>query len=203
MRDASRQARKLCPEDLMDYSFIIQGKWGLEKPASSFLGVVVSPWYPVRCVFNHQKGGSQTPALSLNLNAGRIPSPTQRHEAILTPPLVKQACLVLMAFLSNLLTYSDLPNPAGFPSLCMILYWDCYKHLCLFHPYHPHAPRELWPSLCAGLSTHAPSCRPFPDQPQSKSSSILYATCFFSHADPFFHTHAYVASCARPSLPRD
>ena len=52
----------------------------------------------------------QTPALGLNLNAGLIPSPIQWPEAILTPPLVKQACLVLMAFLSNLFTYSDLPD---------------------------------------------------------------------------------------------
>jgi len=37
VRDASRQARKLCPEDLVGYSFIIQGEWGLEKPASSFM----------------------------------------------------------------------------------------------------------------------------------------------------------------------
>ena len=59
---------------------------------------------------NQQKGGPQTPALGLNLNAGFSPSPAQRVEAILAPPLVKQACLVLMAFLSNLLTYSDLPK---------------------------------------------------------------------------------------------
>ena len=52
------------------------------------------------------------------------------------PPLVKQACLVLMAFLSNLLTYSDLPKSPRFPSLSMILYWDFYNYLCLLHPYH-------------------------------------------------------------------
>ena len=56
-----------------------------------------------------------TPALGLNLNAGLIPSPIQRPEAILTPALVKQVCLVLMAFLRNLLTYSELPTSPRFP----------------------------------------------------------------------------------------
>ena len=31
MRDTSRQARRLCPEDLVGYSVRIQGKWGGEK----------------------------------------------------------------------------------------------------------------------------------------------------------------------------
>ena len=31
------------PQDLVGYSFILQGEWGLEKPASSFLGVVALP----------------------------------------------------------------------------------------------------------------------------------------------------------------
>ena len=40
VRDASRQAKKLCPKDPVGHSVIIQGAWGLEKTASSFLGVV-------------------------------------------------------------------------------------------------------------------------------------------------------------------
>ena len=51
------------------------------------------------------------------------------------PPLVKQSCLVLMAFLSNLFTYSDLPVSPKFPSLSVVLYWDFYNYLCLLHPY--------------------------------------------------------------------
>ena len=47
MRDASGQARRLCPEDLVGYSFITQGEWGLEKTASSFLGMVAPAWYSV------------------------------------------------------------------------------------------------------------------------------------------------------------
>jgi len=43
VRNASMQTRRLCPEDPVGYSFIIQGEWGLEKPASSFLGVVAPP----------------------------------------------------------------------------------------------------------------------------------------------------------------
>ena len=73
---------------------------------------------------NQQKGGPQTPALGLNLNAGLIPPPTQRSEAILAPPLVQQACLVLMAFLSNLLTDGGLPPSPRFPSLSVVPYWD-------------------------------------------------------------------------------
>ena len=90
------------------------------------------------CIQISKKGGPQTAALGLNLNAGLIPSPTQQLEAILTPSLVKQACLVLMTFLSNLLTYSDLPTSPRFPSLSMILYWDFWNYLCLLHPYHLH-----------------------------------------------------------------
>ena len=31
------------PQDLVGYSFIIEGEWGLEKPSSSFLEVVAPP----------------------------------------------------------------------------------------------------------------------------------------------------------------
>ena len=108
-RDASRQARKLCPQDPVGYSFTLQGERGSEKTASSFLGVAAPPWHLVRCVFKSEKAGPQTLALGLTLNAGLRPSSIQRPEAILTPPLMKRACLVLMVFLSNLLSYSDLP----------------------------------------------------------------------------------------------
>ena len=129
----------------MGYSFIIQGEWGSEKTSSSSLGVVAPPWYLVRYVYSNQlKGGTQTPALGLNLNAGLIPSHAQQSEAVLAPPLVKQTCLVLMAFLSNLLTYSDLPKSPRFPSLSMILYWDLYNYLCLLHPY------QLQVLICEG-----------------------------------------------------
>ena len=92
--------------------------------AHLFLSGSSSSSVSVRCVgvySNQQKGD---PGLGLKLNAGLIPSPTQRPEAILTLPLVKQDCLVLMAFLSNLLTYSDLPMSPKFPSLSVVLYWD-------------------------------------------------------------------------------
>ena len=98
VRDATGQVRRFCPKDVVSYSFIIQGEWGFEKSASSFprvrsllLGILLGVFS------NQQKVGPQTPALGLNLNVGLIPSPTQP----LKPPLVKQACLILMAFLSN------------------------------------------------------------------------------------------------------
>ena len=58
VRDASRQARKLHSRDPVGYSFIIQGEVGLEKPASSFLGVIAPPYYLVRCVFKSAEGPS-------------------------------------------------------------------------------------------------------------------------------------------------
>ena len=85
---------------------------------------------------NQQKGGPRTPALGLNLNAILIPTNTQGPEAFLALPPVKQARMVLMAFLSDLLTYSDLPKSPRFPSLSTILYWDLYNDLCLLCPYH-------------------------------------------------------------------
>ena len=111
------------------------------------------------------KGSLQTLALGLNLNAGLIPSPTQRPEATLRAPLIKQACLVLMAFLSNLFTYHALPISPKFLSLNMVLYLDSYNYLCLLHPYQslmeklckiqemalePHAEKDADPR--AGLS---------------------------------------------------
>ena len=84
---------------------------------------------------NLQKSFPQTPALGLNLNAGLILPPTQRPEATLEAPLVKQSCLVRMAFLSNLFTYSNLLMSPKFPLLSVVLYWDFSKYLCLLHPY--------------------------------------------------------------------
>ena len=86
----------------MGHSFILQGSWGSEKtkplPLSSSSSSLVSG---PGAYLNQQKGGLQTPALGLKLNAGLIPRPTQQLEASLVPPLVQQACLVLMAFWSN------------------------------------------------------------------------------------------------------
>ena len=62
---------------------------------------------------NQQKGGPQTYALGLNLNAGLIPSPTQRPEAILAAPLVQQTCRVPMGFL-NLLWFPNIPQVSLF-----------------------------------------------------------------------------------------
>ena len=93
-------------QDPVCYSFIIQGEWGSEKTASSFLGVVAPPWYQVRSVFKSTEGWSSNFCLWSKSESRPHPIPTQLPEAILTPPLVKQGCLVLMAFLSNLLTYS-------------------------------------------------------------------------------------------------
>ena len=70
------------------------------------------------------KAGPQTPALGLNPNAGRIPSPTRGPEAVLALPLVKQGHWGQMTFLSNLLTYSGLLESPGFPSLSLVLHWD-------------------------------------------------------------------------------
>ena len=130
--------------------------------------------------------------------------PPQGPKAILTPPLVKQTCLVLKAFLSNLLTYSDLPNSSKFLSLSVVPYWDFYNYLCLLHPYQlqelqgpprmvdspPHHPHGGVGSICRtpaaldsfaqhlGLRTTAshPSCPPGWQRGTEGSSLSLRAT---------------------------
>ena len=82
----------------MGYSFyqprgVGVGKARLFLSGSSNFSLVSGTIYS-----NPQKGGPQTLALGLNMNAGLTPSPTQRPEAILKASLVKQSCLVLMAF---------------------------------------------------------------------------------------------------------
>ena len=93
---------------------------------------------------NQQKGSPQTPALGLNLNAALILPPTQGPEAYLKPPLVKKACLVLMALLNHLLTYSDFLKSPRFPSLSLVPYWDFYNYLCLLHPYQVYGNCAFW-----------------------------------------------------------
>ena len=78
MRDASRQAKRLCPEDPVGCSFIIQGEWGWEKAtSSSFLSSSSSLVSGHGAYSNQQKGSPQTPALGLKMNAGLTSSPTQ------------------------------------------------------------------------------------------------------------------------------
>ena len=151
VRDASERARKLYPKKpqappncggLQFYhpNGVGVGKAHLLLSRSSTSSLVSGQTYSTL-----QKGGPQTLALGLNMNAGLIPSPTQGPEAILKAPLMKQACLVLMVFLSNLLTYSDPPMSPKFPSLNMILYRDFCNHLCLLHPYQglPHQKTQM------------------------------------------------------------
>ena len=124
-------------------SFIIQGEWGLEKPTSFFLGAVAPPQYPVRCVFKSTEGWSSNSCSWSEYECRPNPISTQQPEAILKAPLMKQACLVLMVFFSNLSAYSDLPMSSKFPSLNMVLYWNFYNYLCLLHPYHFHTYAPL------------------------------------------------------------
>ena len=94
MREVSGQARKLCPR--IQWATVLSskgnGKGCLSGNSSSSL---------VSCKVCIQISRRMVLKLGLNLNAGLIPSPTQQPEAVLTPPLVRQACLVLMAFLSS------------------------------------------------------------------------------------------------------
>ena len=45
--------------------FIMQGDWWLEKTASSFMGVLAPPGYPVKCVFKSAEGLSGLKLLPL------------------------------------------------------------------------------------------------------------------------------------------
>ena len=62
--------------------------------------------------------------LGPNLNADLTPSPTQCPEAMLTPPLVKQPCLVLMAFLEQFMYTQCNVMSSKFSLLSVVLYWD-------------------------------------------------------------------------------
>ena len=55
MQAAGKEA---LPEAPVGSGFILQGAWGLERPASSFPGVVAPPWYLVRCVLKTAEGPS-------------------------------------------------------------------------------------------------------------------------------------------------
>ena len=91
MRDASGQARKLCPENWWAINLSPRGSGGRKSPPLPF-------WEGSGVYSNPQKGGPQTPALGLNLDAAPLPSPSQGPEAVLEAPLRKQACLALMGF---------------------------------------------------------------------------------------------------------
>ena len=134
VRDASGQAQKLCPEDPVGYSFILQGEWGMEKPASSSLGVA-PPRYPVRCVFKSVGQSSNScPWSESECRPHLIPHPTTRGNS---RTCTSQANLPKAdGFLSNLFTYNDLLMSPKFLSLSVVLYWDFCSYLCLLHPYH-------------------------------------------------------------------
>ena len=110
-----------------------KGSGGGKRPASSSLGVGAPPQYLVKCVFKSAEGWSSNPS-PWSESECRLP-PIPHPEALLKAPLTKQTCLVLMAFLSNLLTYSDLPKSPKFPSLNMVLFWDFDNYQRLLHPY--------------------------------------------------------------------
>ena len=89
--------KEALPENVVGHSIIKRGKWGLERPASSFLKSSSFSLVSGKVVYSNQlKGSLQTLALGLNLNANLIQCP----EAILASAVVKQACLVLKAFLN-------------------------------------------------------------------------------------------------------
>ena len=123
----------------MGYSFYHLRGVGVGKDCLFLSGSTSS--FLVRCVFKSAEGWSSNshPSSEYECRPNLIPDPTTK--AILKAPLMKQACLVLMVYLSNLLTYSDLPVSPKFPSLNMVLYGDFYNYLCLLHPYQkPQRP---------------------------------------------------------------
>ena len=116
----------LYPEDLVGYSFIIQGEWGLEKPASSFLGVV-APQYLLKCVFKSAEGGfsNSCPWSESECRPHPISHPTTWGNSHTSTSQASPPCS--SGFLSNFLSYSDPPTSPRFPS--MILYWDFYNYV--------------------------------------------------------------------------
>ena len=95
----------------MGYSFIIQGEQGLEKPASSFLGVLAPPWYPVRCVFKSAEGWSSNSCPWSEYECS--PHPIQNSQGSTNEGRLPCA----EGFFEQSLTYIDLPMSPKFPSL--------------------------------------------------------------------------------------
>ena len=125
MRDASGQARKLRPQDQVNYNFIIQGEWGWEKTASSFLGVVAPPpQYPLRCVFKLAGGWSSNscPRSESECRPHPIPHPMTWGNSRTSTSQESLPCSEVP--LEQILTDSDLPKSPMFPSLSMVPYWD-------------------------------------------------------------------------------
>ena len=94
-----------------------------------------------------------------------------------------------MAFLSHLLTYSDLPASPKFPSLNTVLNWDFYNHLCLLHPYQIEFPvlysriSLMIHSKCNSLlllmmNSHSLPLPPWQPQVFMHSSVDRYLGCF-------------------------
>ena len=101
VRDASKQAKKLCPGIRWATVLSSKGRVGLGKARLFLSGILSSSLISSKLLCSNQlKGSPQTLALGLNLNAGVIPSPTQWVVVILSPPLIKQACLVFFLFFS-------------------------------------------------------------------------------------------------------
>ena len=141
MRDPSRQARTLWPEDPVGYSSIIQGEWGVKKDHFFFSGSSGSPpWCPVRCVFKSAKGWSSDscPWSESECRPHPIPDPMIRGNSCTS---TSQASLPCSAGFSGATYYLTVISPKSprFPSLSMILYWDFYNYLCLLHPYHTYS----------------------------------------------------------------
>ena len=118
MRDARGQARRLCPKDSISWATVlaIKGSGGWKdclflSRTSSFSLVPCK----VCIQISRRVVLKLLPLVWIWMRPH--PTPNQWPEAILTPPLVKQGCPVVMAFLSNLLIYSDLPMSPKFSSL--------------------------------------------------------------------------------------
>ena len=144
MRGGSRQARRLCPQDLVGCIFIIQGEWGWEKTTSSsslvsgkkIFDPIGSNQDCCGAYSNEQKGGSLISCLwsEPECSPHRIPHPVAGGISLASTSQAKLPCS--KDPLEQLITYSHLPKSASFPSLSVVLYWNFYNYLCLLHPYH-------------------------------------------------------------------
>ena len=139
VRDASGQARRICPQDPGGLQFYHPKGVGWAKTTSSFLGVVAPPWYLVS-KSSAEWSLNSCPRSEPECRPHPIPQPMTWGKYLAS---TSQASLLCSdGFLEQLLIYSGLPKFPRFPSLSMVPYWDLHNCLCLLHPYQLDF---LWP----------------------------------------------------------
>ena len=108
----------------------------LERPTSSFLGVVAPPWYPVRCVLKSEGQSSNScPWSESECRPHPIPRPMTWDNSCTSTSQASLPCsdgFFWAIYWFMLLSQSPLDVPTYGPSL------ELLQYLCLLHSYHTY-----------------------------------------------------------------